>query len=361
MSKFATKITINNSTISLNDPTYFIADIAANHDNDMERAKDLIYQCAEAGANAAKFQHFTAKSIVSDFGFKSLGSQKSHQSSWGKSVFDVYQDATLNKDWTAELAETCKKAGIDFFTSPYSFELVEYVNPFVPAFKVGSGDITWFEIIEQMAKKNKPMLIACGASTADEVDMAVQACLGINNQIVLMQCNTNYTASLENFKYIQLNVLKTFREMYPEMILGLSDHTPGHATVLGAVTLGARVIEKHFTDSNDRPGPDHKFSMNPASWKDMVDRTRELEAALGVGIKKVEDNEKETVILQRRSVRLKEALKKGHKITSADLEVLRPCPKDGLPPYHLKSIIGKVLTTDKQQGEHVRWSDLSEQ
>ena len=126
-----------------------------------------------------------------------------------------------------------------------------------------------------------------------------------------MQCNTNYTASLENFKYINLNVLKTFKKLYPDLILGLSDHTPGHSTVLGAVALGAKIIEKHFTDENEREGPDHKFSMNPHSWKEMVARTRELENALGGEIKKVEANEYETVILQRRAIRASSDLLSG--------------------------------------------------
>lgn len=357
---YSQSIRINKSEITHSSPTYFIADVAANHDGDLGRAKELIYLCAEAGADAAKFQHFTAKTIVSDRGFKQLGGQQSHQASWKKSVFEVYNDASLNKDWTAELKETCDKAGIDFFTSPYSFDLVDYVDKYVPAYKVGSGDVTWHEIIRYMGKKNKPMLIACGASTADEVAAAVNACLEVNNNIILMQCNTNYTASLENFKYIQLNVLNSFKSMFPNIILGLSDHTPGHATVLGAVALGARVVEKHFTDSNDRVGPDHKFAMNPRSWREMVDRTRELENSMGAGVKKIEDNEKETVILQRRAIRVKSGLPKGHVLTAENLEVLRPCPLDALPPFEMNKVIGKKVRKDLTEGDHIRWIDLEE-
>lgn len=360
MRPYDSQFKIGSRVIGEGHPTYFIADVAANHDGDLERAKDLIHMCAEAGADAAKFQHFTAKTIVSDRGFKSLGGQQSHQASWKKSVFEVYNDASLNKDWTPTLMETCRKAGIDFFTSPYSYELVDVVDPYVPAYKVGSGDITWHGIIEYMAKKSKPMLMACGASTCDDVHMAVQACLKHNRQVALMQCNTNYTASLENFRYIQLNVLKTFAAMYPQMVLGLSDHTPGHATVLGAVTLGARVIEKHFTDDNTRTGPDHKFSMNPQSWRDMVDRTRELENALGDGIKKVEANEEQTVVLQRRAIRAARDLKKGQRLSPEDLEVLRPCPQDGLPPVHWERVMGKTLNHDLTYGDHLKWEHLSE-
>jgi N-acetylneuraminate synthase len=175
---------------------------------------------------------------------------------------------------------------------------VDKVDNFLSAYKIGSGDITWLGIVDYIASKNKPVLLATGASTIDEVDIAMSTLLNHTKDIVLMQCNTNYTASLENFKYINLNVLKEYSRRYPDTILGLSDHTPGHATVLGAVALGARVIEKHFTDDTTREGPDHKFSMDSDTWRDMVDRTRELENSLGVDIKKVEDNEMETVILQ---------------------------------------------------------------
>ncbi|MDC0407649.1 N-acetylneuraminate synthase family protein [Candidatus Thioglobus sp.] len=352
------EIQIENKIIGLDYPTYFIADVAANHDGDLERAKDLIYLCAEAGADAAKFQHFSASSIVSDTGFKSLSIQKSHQSKWKKSVFDVYQDASIDQDWTSALKETCSKAGVTFLTSPYSYELVDEVDDFLSAYKIGSGDITWLGIVDYIASKKKPVLLATGASNFDEVDAAVSTLLSHTNDIVLMQCNTNYTASLENFKYINLNVLKEYGEKYPNIILGLSDHTPGHATVLGAVALGARVIEKHFTDNINREGPDHKFSMDFNSWKDMVDRTRELENALGCEVKKVEDNESETVILQRRSIRVKKDLTIGDIIRKDDLEFLRPCPEDALPPYELEEILGKRLVENIKYGDYIKWKNV---
>jgi N-acetylneuraminate synthase len=339
-------------------PVYFIADVAANHDGDLSRAKDLIYLAAESRADAAKFQHFAAETIVSDYGFRNLGGQQSHQAKWSKSVFEVYKEASLSVDWTPVLKETCDKAGITFFTSPYSLQLVDQVDPFVPAYKIGSGDITWLEIMEYIASKNKPVILASGASTADDVSRAVDAILKHNSRLCHMQCNTNYTGSLENFAFIQLNVLKTFRDMYPEMILGLSDHTPKHATVLGAVALGARMIEKHFTDDVTRTGPDHAFSMDPNTWREMVERTRELELALGNGIKKIEENEKQTVILQRRSLRVTKDLPEGTVLDSGHLIPLRPCPTEAIPPHHARGIQGKRLRRSLKAGEHLTWTDL---
>lgn len=352
------ELAIDRQRIGEQHPTYFIADVAANHDGDLERAKDLIYMAKEAGADAAKFQHFRAETIVSDVGFKSLGGQQSHQASWKKSVVEVYRDASVSTDWTETLKATCDKAGITFFTSPYDFDLVDHIDPYVPAYKIGSGDITWIEMVELIASKQKPYILATGASTTDDVVRAVSAALAINPRFVLMQCNTNYTGSLENMRYVQLNVLKTYRSMYPGMILGLSDHTPGHATVLGAVTLGARMVEKHFTDDVHRVGPDHKFSMDPKSWREMVDRTRELEAALGTGLKKVEDNELQTVVLQRRAVRVVHDLPSGHVLTREDLTVLRPAPTGSLQPYQLGEALGRPLRVAKASGQHLTQTDL---
>ena len=357
-SQVSSSFRIGNQVVGLNEPTYFIADIAANHDGDLHRAKDLIYLAAEAGSDAAKFQHFTAMTIVSDRGFRDLGGDLSHQASWQKSVFEVYQDASINPDWTPILKETCKQAGIEFFTSPYSFQLVDEVDPYVPAYKVGSGDITWTDIIEHMAKKGKPILIATGASTTDDVSRAVHAALRITPDVCVMQCNTNYTGSTENFSHIHLRVIETFREMFPGMVLGLSDHTPGHATVLGAIALGARVVEKHFTDDCGREGPDHGFSMDPVSWRLMVDHSRELESALGSPVKDIADNEIDTIVVQRRSIRAARDISAGQVIQSEDLEVLRPCPEDGIQPYQLNEIVGSVMGLDVLKGKHIRWTDL---
>src|SRR5436190_5061635 len=282
---------IGEKIVGDSNPTYFIADIAANHDGELDRAVALIQLAAESGADAAKFQHFRAAKIVSKFGFET-GPQLSHQSKWRRSVFEVYQSASVPWEWTATLKKACDSAGIHFFSSPYDMEAVDMLDEYVPAFKIGSGDITWIEALEHMARKGKPVLLATGASDLGDVQRAVDAILSINQDLLLMQCNTNYTGSIENFRHVKLKVLETFAAMYPQLVLGLSDHTPGHAAVLGAVTIGARAIEKHFTDDRGREGPDHLFSLDAAAWRDMVDRTRELEYAMGDGNKIVEPNEK---------------------------------------------------------------------
>lgn len=354
------QIKIGNNLIGEDHPTYFIADISANHDGDLERAKLLIRLAADAGADAAKFQNFRAAEIVSDYGFQSMGGQVSHQSFWKKSVFEVYQDAAIPFEWTPILKNECDQVGIDYFSSPYDFAAIDMLNQYVPAYKVGSGDITWLESLEHMAKKGKPVILATGASDIGDVQRAVHTILAINNQLVLMQCNTNYTASLENYDYIHLRVLNTYRTMFPDLVLGLSDHTFGPTTVLGAVALGARVIEKHFTDDNTRIGPDHPFSMTPQTWREMVDRTRELERAMGSADKLVRENEKETVIIQRRCLRAGRDINRGEVLSREDIAVLRPATPGAICPFEIDKVIGTKAIVNIPAGKELRWIDLGE-
>jgi sialic acid synthase SpsE len=354
------EIKLGSRVIAESAPTYFIADISANHDGSLERAKMLIRLAKQAGADAAKFQNFRAPEIVSDYGFRNLGRQLSHQASWKKSVYEVYSEASIPFEWTQVLKETCDEAGIDYFSTPYDFEAIDMLDPYVQIYKIGSGDITWIEALERMARKNKPIILSTGASTIGDVQRAVHAILAINPQLVLMQCNTNYTGSLENFDHIHLRVLETYKTMFPGVILGLSDHTPGHATVLGAVALGARVIEKHFTDDPTRVGPDHPFSMDPESWADMVENTRRLERALGSADKFVTDNEQDTVIVQRRCLRAARDIKAGEVISREMIAVLRPATPGAILPYEINAVVGKKARFYLPIGKELRWTDLSE-
>jgi len=388
------RIKIGKHFISKKDPVYFIADIASNHNGDLSKAKELIHACSESGVNAVKMQNFTAKTIVSDYGFKNLNEIKTHQSGWETSVYDSYDAASIPLDWTLELKELSQKLGMDYFTSPYSPELTEAVAPHVSAFKLGSGDITWHEQINLMSTLNKPLLIATGASTLKEVEMAVEVAVKNTQELILMQCNTNYTATKnepkknteDRFSNINLKVLETYSKIWPEMLLGLSDHTLGHLTVLAAVGLYDCVtVEKHFTLDSSQKGQDHSFSMMPSEWQEMVERTTQLKSAIsekdsfesryqkvqslsedseylpliiGNGIKEISKNELNTSVVQRRSIRAKYDLKKGQIIGRDQLEILRPCPKDALPPYKLGQLIGKRLLQDMQQGEYFKSGNL---
>lgn len=367
-------------------PVYYIADIAANHGGDLGRAKELIIAAAESGATAAKFQNFTAKTLVSARGFDSLNVSAAHQANWKDSVFDSYDAATLSLDWTHELMETAHKAGIDYFTSAYSLDLLDATLPYIDAIKIGSGDITYHDMIQAARKTGKPLFMATGASDAVEVDLAVK-CMGDSDDIFcLMQCNTDYTANSQDdgstvqarYNNINLKCLDVFSQKYDNAIVGLSDHTHGHLTVLGAVGLfNCAVVEKHFTFDNSISGQDHSFSMTPDTWRKMVDKAailrRELEgevdfgrrfaltaeacgdsealsAAIGDGVKEVMFNEKDTRIVQRRSVCASHDLDVGHVLQNVDFDFLRPFPEHSFSPYQSKELWGKKLKVSVLKG-----------
>lgn len=347
---------IGDRVIAAGTPTYFIADIGANHDGSLDRAKELIKLAREAGADCAKFQHFAADKIVSKEGFKDF--KVTHQAQWPKSVYETYEDYSINRDWNETLAETAKSVGIDFMTTPYDFEAVKEVEPLVSAYKIGSGDITFHQLIRFIAYRGKPVFLATGASTLAEVAEAVENVLLYNRKLCLMQCNTNYTGDMENFAYVNLKVLQTFAGTWPGMPLGLSDHTPGYAAPLGAVALGACVIEKHFTDDPARNGPDHKFALSPKGWRAMVQATRQLEKALGDGKKVVENNEVESRVVQRRALRLKTDQQTGTILTGNMLEPLRPCPNGAYTPAQADEVAGRTIVKAMAAGQEIYPEDL---
>ena len=224
--------------------------------------------------------------------------------------------------------------------------------------KIGSGDITWLESCVRMAEKGKPCFWQPRLTIGD-VQRAVDAILAVNPELVLMQCNTNHTAADGNFDNIHLNVLKTYHQIWPNLILGLSDHTHGQATVLGAVA-SVRVIEKHFTDDNNREGPDHAFAMNPQSWAAMVKSTRQLERALGSGDKFIAENEKETVVVQRRCLRAARDIQAGETFTREMIAVLRPATPGAIEPFEIEKLFGLKALKDIPFGQELRWTQLGD-
>ncbi|MFH0875128.1 MAG: N-acetylneuraminate synthase family protein [archaeon] len=250
-----------------------------------------------------------------------------------------------------------KKKGIDFFSSPYNFEVVEKLEKInVPAYKIGSGDITWLEFIRFVALKKKPILIAAGASTLDEINDAIKTIRETeNNDIILMQCVTNYPSKIESANIRAMNAMaKTF-----DVLVGYSDHTIGDLVPLASVARGACVIEKHFTDDRKREGPDHPHAMEPKELKEMVEKIRLIEKALGSPAKELYDEEKQTVILQRRCLRAAVDLPKGTSISAQKINVLRPAPIGSLAPKYKDSIIGKKTRSDIKKGEPITWENLS--
>lgn len=353
MIHFSKEIKIGNRLIGEGHPTYFIAEIGANFDKSIEKAKRLIDAAKEAGADCAKFQTFKTEKIVSEGGFSKMKLKGVH-GSWGRTVSEVFKDAEFPIEWHKEIADYCKKVGIDFSTSPYFKEAVDLcIDLDVPFIKIGSGEITWLEMLDYIARKGKPIMLATGDATMSEIDEAVRAIeLTGNKDFILMQCITNYPSKIDS---ANVNVLKTYQSAF-DVLTGYSDHSPGPVVALASVVLGGCVIEKHFTLNKTDKGPDHPHSMTPTEFRLMVDYVREIERAMGSTRKEVVVEEGETVYVQRRCLYAKTDIKRGQILTENDIDVLRPAI--GIPPKYKKVIIGKEVKCDINKGEPLFWENF---
>lgn len=353
MSYFNKEFKIGSKWIGEKYPTYFIAEIGANFDGSIEKAKSLIDAAKKAGADCAKFQTFSTTKIVSDRGF-SLMKLKGVHGSWGRTVSEVFKDAEFPISWHKEISEYCRKVDIHFSTSPYFTEAVDLcVELDVPFIKIGSGEITWLEMIDYIARKGIPIMLATGDATMSEIDEAVRIIEATGNKnLVLMQCITNYPSKIDS---ANVNVLKTYQNAF-EVLTGYSDHAPGHVVALASTIIGGRVIEKHFTLNKQDKGPDHPHSMEPNEFKFMVDSIREVERAMGNTRKIVVPEEGETVFVQRRCLYAKNDLKKGEVIREEDIDVLRPAL--GIPPKFKSIIIGKVCKENIEKGHPLFWESF---
>lgn len=348
------RIKIGKRWVGEGEPAYLIAEIGSNFDGSMKRAKALIDLAKDCGADCAKFQCFTTDKIISREGFGGLKS--GFQAKWKKPVHEVYKGAEFPRVWHKELFAYCRKAGLDFMSTPYDREAAdELARLGIPAFKIGSGDITWLSMIRYIAKKNKPVILAAGASTLAETAEAVAAIREAGNEnIILLQCVTNYPS---HFESAHIRAMKAMGEMF-DVPVGYSDHTPGSVVPLGAVALGGCLIEKHFTDDKQRSGPDHPFAMDGRDFKEMAGGIRALEKALGSTVKELYAEESQTVILQRRCLRADADIPQGTRITAKMIAVLRPCPKDALPPKYEAALIGMRTRRAMKKGDAFTWASV---
>jgi len=345
------EIKINKRRIGESNPTYIIAEIGSNFDGSIKNAKKMIYEAKKAGADAAKFQSFKTEKIIEKNGFKK---NTTFQNKWRKSVWNVYKDAELPLEWHKELNKFCKKSNIDFLSTPYYNESVDtLIELKSPLLKIGSGEITNLDFLRYVGKTKKPILLATGASTLKEVKEAVQVLKSVgNNKIILMQSITQYPSPINE---ANIRVLQTFQKKF-HVNVGYSDHSPGDTVILASIALGAVVIEKHFTLNKKLKGPDHPHSMEPKEFLEMVKKIRELEKALGNGIKKVEKSEKQTRIIQRRGIWTTRKIKKGEKFSRDNIIALRPVY--GVSANKMKLILKKRSKRNIKANQPIKENDL---
>ena len=327
-------ISIGKKIIGEQRPCFVIAEAGVNHNGEMALAKQLIDAATKAGADAVKFQTFKTEGVVTKhvkiaaYAQKNLGKAVSQQ--------EMVKKLELSYDDFRALKKYCDSKRIIFLSTPHSFDAIDFLEPLVPAYKFGSGDLTNLPALSYAAKKRKPMLLGTGMATLAEVRTAVRTIRNAgNNKIVAMHCTTNYPCPVHE---VNLNAMLTMRHSL-NCLVGYSDHTLGIQVPVMAVTLGAVVIEKHFTMDTTLPGPDHKASLEPEELTEMITAIRDVRTILGSYEKKPTASEKRIMGLVRKSIVANQDIKKGTILQEKMLIIKRP--GTGLAPEKLGSILGK--------------------
>lgn len=329
---------------------FIIAEAGVNHNGSVEMAKKLVDAAKEVGADAVKFQTFKTDKLVTKDAEKA---QYQIKNSGEGSQYNMIKSLELSDDEFKEIAEYAKNKGLIFLSSPFDIESVDLLDEIgVHAFKIASGEITNFPLLEYIAKKEKPVILSTGMSTIGDVDEAINSMEKYNDKITLMHCLTGYPAKKED---ANLNAIKTLECTFKRPV-GFSDHTLGIEISVAAVALGSCVIEKHFTIDKNLPGPDHKASLEPHEFAEMVKSIRNVEKGMGNGVKKPTDEEIKIKKLVRKSIVTKEDIPCGTVLNENLLVFKRP--GTGIEPKYIKKLIGKELVEDIKKDTLIKWNQL---
>ncbi len=333
-------IRIGGRAVGPGQPTYFIAEIGSNHDGSLERAKRLIDAAAAVGADAVKFQSFTADGLYVPREKTAAGWQEYR-------LWKLFGQWELPASWLPELKAHSTKAGVHFMSTPFEAAALAQLDELeVPAFKIASGDMTNLPLIRQAAKIKKPLLVATGMATLDEVRATVQAAANAGaRELALFHCVSLYPP---RFEEMNLRAVETLAEEFG-CPTGLSDHTPGWEAVVAAVALGATIIEKHITDDRKRQGPDHPYALEVAEFGAMIKAVRNVEAALGDGRKKPVERELGERKMARRGLYAARPIKKGEKVAADAVKTLRPV--FGLGAERVDDVVGGRASRDIEPDE----------
>ena len=346
------KVAIGNKIIGESEPCFIIAEAGVNHNGDVSLAKKMIDLAREAGADAVKFQTFRAEQLVCKDAQKAPYQKQTTGAE--ESQYEMLKKLELSEKSLRDLFAYAQKRGIMFLASPFDNESVDLLNSLgVPAFKIGSGEITDFPLLRYIAKKVKPIILSTGMATLAEVEEALATLRkeGVDN-IILLHCVSSYPAKIE---YTNLRAMGTLKQTF-KLPVGLSDHTPGITIPIAAVALGACIIEKHFTLDKKLPGPDHKASLEPDELKQMVQAIRDVEKAKGDGLKQPTRDEEENREAVRRSLVAKVDIPEGTIITEEMLAAKRP--GIGIEPKHMGEIVGATAKENIKKNHCITWNRI---
>lgn len=331
-------VSIENKKIGNSHPTYFVAEAGLNHNGDLKIAKQLIDEAFNCGADAIKFQTYkTSEFLTKD-----------------SEYFDFFKNVELSYEEFKELNDYSKNVGITFFSSPFDIESAEFLIQLgIPCFKIASSDLTNHPLIQKVAKTETPLIISTGLSTMKEVEDAVNTCLHEgNNKIILLHCVANYP-TLPN--EVNLSSMETIRKKF-NVPVGFSDNGDSSLVDIVAVSMGANIIERHFTLDKNLEGPDHSFSIEPKSLKVLIEQIRQIELMKGDGIKVPQKSEKENRDAIRKSIYANKDICKGESLEGASISVKRPVKS--IQPKFLNDLIGRKVNRDIKKDKPINWQDL---
>jgi pseudaminic acid synthase len=346
-------IKIDGKTIDSKSGAYIIAEISANHNHDFNLAVETIKAAQKAGADAIKLQTYTADTITLNSNNKYF---KINQGTiWdGTILYDLYKEAFTPWEWQPKLKKIANGLGMSCFSSPFDKTAVDFLEKMnVPAYKIASFEIVDIPLIEYVAKKMKPIIISTGIANKEDIDLAIKTCKEIgNNQIILLQCTSQYPTPLEE---VNLLTMVDMAKKY-KTIVGVSDHTMGLTVPIGSVALGGKVIEKHIILDRAMGGPDSSFSLEPSEFKKMVDEVRKMEVSLGkVNYDLTEKKRKSRKFA--RSLFIVENIKEGEIFTDKNIKSIRP--NDGMHPKFYEKVLGKKANKNLKMGTPLNFKLIS--
>lgn len=344
---------IDHFELSENSQTFIIAELSANHNHKFDLAIETIKAAKEAGADAIKFQTYTADTITIDCDNDYF--QIKHGTLWdGQTLYNLYKQAYTPWDWQPKLKKYAQDIGLICFSSPFDFSAVDFLEEMnIPAYKIASLEIVDIPLIAYIASKGKPIILSSGIATLKDIEEAIAACKKAGNyNIALLKCTSSYPAPYEDANLLTIaNMRETFN-----IVPGLSDHTIGSAVAIAAVALGAKIIEKHFILDRSLGGPDSAFSMEPHEFKEMVDSIRIVEKSIGT----ISYDLSPQVLKSRehcRSLFITEKVKAGEIFTKENVRSIRP--GYGLQPKYLDSVLGKKARILLEKGTPLSWNYIA--
>lgn len=345
------EIWIGKHKLSDTSPTYIVAELSGNHNMSLDRAKLLIKEAADAGADAVKLQTYTADTITLDCDSAIF---KTTNPLWGgMTLYELYQKAYTPWEWHGELIQYANELGLDCFSSPFDKTAVDFLEQFqVPAYKIASFEINDIPLIQKVARTGKPIMISTGIAFMEDIDLAIRTCIKEGNEnVILLKCVSAYPAPYEE---MNLNVIPSLKNAFG-CVTGLSDHSPGSVAAIAAVTLGARIIEKHFTLKRSDGGVDSAFSMEADEFAEMVEQIRNAEKALGCATYKLEEKQIKSRAGSRSLFAVND-IKAGETFTEKNIKSIRPGM--GMHTKYYDDVLGQCAACDIKKGTPLEWKHV---